>query len=81
MRQSTFYGGVLSPSYLKKHSSDFVPVLTETGLAESWLFQAIDGRRSLEEIARAATKALPQVFRRVEDAYSRAAEIAERFSR
>jgi hypothetical protein len=56
-------------------------VLTETGLAESWLFQAIDGRRSLEEIARAATKALPQVFRRVEDAYSRAAEIAERFSR
>lgn len=81
MRQSTFYGGVLSPSYLKKHSSDFVPVLTETGLAESWLFQAIDGRRSLEEIARAATKAFPQVFRRVEDAYSRAAEIAERFSR
>jgi hypothetical protein len=80
-RQSTFHGSVLSPSYLKKHASDFVPVLTETGLAESWLFRNMDGRRTLEEIAREAKQAFPQVFRRVEDAYSRAAEIAERFSR
>jgi hypothetical protein len=81
MRQSTFYGGIFSPSYLKKHANDFVPVLTETGLAESWLFRSMDGRRTLDEIAREAMLAFPQVFRRVEDAYSRAAEIAERFSR
>jgi hypothetical protein len=41
----------------------------------------MDGRRTLDKIAREAMLAFPQVFRRVEDAYSRAAEIAERFSR
>ena len=80
-RQSTFYGSVLSPSYLKKHVSEFVPVLSETGLAERWLLQNMDGQKTLEQIANDAVNAFPHVFRRVEDAYGRAAEIAEKFSR
>lgn len=80
-RQSTFYGSVFSPSFLKKHSMDFVPVLAETGLAERWLFQAMDGNRKLQDIAEEAACRFPHVFRRVEDAFTRAAELAEKFSR
>jgi hypothetical protein len=80
-RQSTFYGGMLSPSYLRKHASEFVPVLSETGLAERWLLQSMDGRRPLEQIAEEAAGLFPHVFSRVQDAYARAAEIAEKFSR
>jgi len=80
-RQSTFYGSVLSQSYLKKHASEFVPVLSETGLAERWLLQNMDGRRALEQIATEAADLFPHVFPRMQDAYSRAAEIAERFTR
>ena len=80
-RQSTFYGSVFSPSYLRKHATDFVPVLSETGLAERWLFQAMDGQRSLEAIAAEGVKLFPHVFRRTEDAFNRAAEISEKFSR
>jgi len=80
-RQSTFYGSVLSPSYLKKHASEFVPVLSETGLAERWLLQNIDGQRTIEQIAAEATSLFPHVFHRMQDAYGRAAEIAEKFAR
>lgn len=80
-RQSTFYGSVFSPSFLKKHANGFVPVLTEAGLAERWLLQSMDGKRPLESIAAEAVRLFPHVFRRVEDAFNRAADIAEKFSR
>jgi protein arginine N-methyltransferase 1 len=80
-RQSTFYGSVFSPSNLKKRASDFTPVLSEAGLAERWIFHSMDGNRKLEDIASEAVRMFPHVFRRVEDAFTRAADIAERFSR
>lgn len=80
-KQSTFYGSVFSPSFLKKHANDFAPVLSETGLAERWLFQSMDGKRNLQDIAAEAFQHFPHVFRRVEDAFNRAADIAEKFSR
>jgi protein arginine N-methyltransferase 1 len=46
-RQSSFYGSVFSPSFLKKHSAEFVPVLSEAGLAERWILQAMDGNARL----------------------------------
>jgi type I protein arginine methyltransferase len=80
-RQSSFYGSVFSPSYLKKHSAQFVPVLSEAGLAERWILEAIDGNRSLESIAIEAARLFPHVFWRVENAFNRAADIAEKFAR
>jgi protein arginine N-methyltransferase 1 len=80
-RQSTFYGSILSPSYLKKHATEFVPVLSEEGLAERWLLQSMDGRRALQQIAEEAAGLFPHVFPSVQDAYARAAEIAERLAR
>jgi protein arginine N-methyltransferase 1 len=79
--QSTFYGSLFPPSLLQKRTTDFVPVLNEAGSAERWLLQAMDGKRPLQEIAAEAFRLFPHVFRRPEDAFNQAAEIAEKFSR
>jgi type I protein arginine methyltransferase len=80
-RQSSFYGSVFSPSFLKKHAAEFVPVLSEAGLAERWILQAIDGKRSLESIASETARRFPYVFRSAETAFNRVADIAEKFAR
>jgi type I protein arginine methyltransferase len=79
--QSSFYGSLFPPSVLRKRATGFVPVLNETGQAERWIFQAIDGKRPLADIAAEAARLFPHVFRRAEDAFDQAAEIAEKFSR
>jgi hypothetical protein len=79
--QSSFYGSLFPPSVLQKRAMDFVPVLDESGQAERWILQAMDGKRSLEDIATDVARQFPHVFRRVEDAFNRAAEIAEKYSR
>jgi type I protein arginine methyltransferase len=79
--QSTFYGSLFPPSLLQKRKQDFVPVLNETGRAERWLLQAMDGRRPLAHIAAEAARLFPQVFRRTEDAMNLAADLAEKYSR
>jgi aminopeptidase-like protein len=66
---------------LQKRTMGFVPVLDESGQAERWILQAFDGKRSLADIADEAARHFPHVFRRVEDAFNRAAEIAEKYSR
>jgi protein arginine N-methyltransferase 1 len=80
-RQSTFQGGGLSPASLRKRSADFVPVLSEAGLAERWLLMAMDGKTPLEQIAAKAAENFPHTFSRVEDAFRKAGEISDRYSR
>jgi hypothetical protein len=41
----------------------------------------MDGKRPLEDIAAEAARIFPHVYRRTEDAFNEAAEIAEKFSR
>jgi protein arginine N-methyltransferase 1 len=79
--QSSFFGSLFPPSVLRKRAMGFVPVLNETGQAERWILQAMDGKRPLEDIAAEAARLFPHVFRRAEDAFNEAAEIAEKFSR
>jgi hypothetical protein len=55
--------------------------LDESGQAERWILQAFDGQRTLESIAIDAAQQFPHVFRREADAFNRAAEIAEKYSR
>lgn len=80
-RQSTFQGGGISPSSLRKRSGEFVPVLSEAGLAERWLLMAMDGKMPLEQIAVKASEQFPHTFSRPEDAFRRAAELSDRYSR
>jgi type I protein arginine methyltransferase len=80
-RQSTFEGAQFMSETLRRRAADYVPVLTEAGLAERWLLQAMDGIAPLQEIAQAAAEQFPKVFRRPEDAFRRVSALAERFSR
>jgi hypothetical protein len=57
------------------------PVAIEEGQAEHFLLGAMDGRASLEEIAKNAAERLPKVYSSHEDAFERASELARRFSR
>jgi len=80
-KQSTFQGGRMTPSSLRKRAAEFVPVLSEAGLAERWLFMAMDGRTPLDQVAIQAAEHFPHTFARVEDAFRRAGEISDRYSR
>lgn len=80
-KHSTFQGGRMTPSSLRKRAAEFVPVLSEAGLAERWLFMAMDGKTPLDQVAIKAAEHFPHTFARVEDAFRRAGEISDRYSR
>ena len=80
-QQSTFYGIHFPPALLHKRTTTFVPVLSEAGQAESWILQAMNGKRTLEAIASEAAQLFPHVFHGAEDAFNQATEIADKFSR
>jgi type I protein arginine methyltransferase len=79
--QSTFQGGSFSSGSLRKRSAEFVPVLSEAGLAERWLLMAMDGKTPLDQVAVKAAEYFPHTFARVEDAFRRAGELSDRYSR
>jgi SAM-dependent methyltransferase len=79
--QSNFYGASFPPSSLRRRAAEFTPVLTEEGQAERWLLQAMNGQTALQEIAQEAARLFPHVFAHPEEAFRRAGELAEKFSR
>jgi protein arginine N-methyltransferase 1 len=80
-KQSTFQSANLSPQSLRRRAADFVPALSEVGLADRWLLQAMDGKTSLRQIAQVAAERFPAIFPLWQDALRRAAELARQFSR
>ncbi|HYL64538.1 MAG TPA: class I SAM-dependent methyltransferase [Candidatus Methylomirabilis sp.] len=80
-QQCTFQGANFARRSLQRQSADFVPQLSETGEAERWLLQAIDGQSSLKDIAQQASKRFPREFSGWEEAFRRAAELSAKFSR
>jgi type I protein arginine methyltransferase len=80
-RQSTFEGANVSSHTLRRHVIDYVPVLTAEGEAERFLMGAMDGRASLEEIAKRAAERFPKVYSSHVEAFDRVSELAREFSR
>jgi len=80
-RQSTFQGANFAACSLRRRAAEFVPSLTETGQAERWLLQAMDGQASLREIAQEAAARFPQLFSSWDEAFHRASEISGKYSR
>jgi type I protein arginine methyltransferase len=80
-QQSTFEGSQVSSRTLRRHAVDHVPVLTAEGEAERFLLGAMNGKASLEEIARRAAAGFPEVYSSHEDAFQRVTELARKFSR
>lgn len=80
-RQSTFHAANFAPQYLQRRAAEFVPALSETGEAERWILQAMDGKASLKEIALEAAKRFPRLFSGWEEAFRHAAELSGKYSR
>jgi type I protein arginine methyltransferase len=60
--QSQLQGTVLSPAKLRKSASDFVPRLSENGRMQQRALELMDGKASLEVVARRLTTEFPQRF-------------------
>ena len=79
--QSSFFGAPVTPERLHRRAAGFVPSLGEEGQAERFILGLIDGRTSLEVIARRAAEKFPKLFKCWEDALTRAAKVAEQHRR
>lgn len=66
--QSVLQGALLSPAKLLRQSSQHIPHLSEEGLARRRSLELMDGRASLEEIARHLAAEFPAQFPRWEQA-------------
>ena len=79
--QSQLRGAILSPAKLRKMSADFVPQLSTEGLVRRRALQLMDGKVSLEEIARRLAAEFPERFGHWHKALSYAGAISEENSR
>jgi type I protein arginine methyltransferase len=80
-KQSTFQGANFSPHALRCQAVDYAPLLSETGQADLWMLQRMDGIASLQTIAQAASQQSPRLFSSWREAFRRAAELSKDFSR
>ena len=79
--QSQLSGAVLSLAKLRRSASDYVPQLSEDGRLDRRALELMDGKNSLEEIARHLAAEFPRRFARWQQALSYAAKLSQECSR
>jgi hypothetical protein len=78
--QSTFYAAPLSSAQLRKRAASHAPTLNEEGQIERFILSLMDGKRSLEDIARRASDEFPARFASCSDALTHVSELSLKFS-
>jgi protein arginine N-methyltransferase 1 len=78
--QSMLDGARFSPEALRRRSMEFAPKISALGQAESWVLQAMDGSKSLREIADAAAARFPEVFRDSQEALEVVCTLSDKFA-
>lgn len=79
--QSVLQGAVLSLEKLRKSASTYIPQLSTEGLLRRRVLDLMDGRASLEEVARQLTTEFPERFARWQQALSFAGAVSTENSR
>jgi protein arginine N-methyltransferase 1 len=79
--QSELSGAVLSAAKLHKTAADYVPVLSEEGRLRRRTFELMDGKASLEEIARRLEQEFPQRFPGWQQALSYAGAVSKEYTK
>jgi protein arginine N-methyltransferase 1 len=79
--QSQLQGALISLSKLHKAASDYVPELSEEGLIRKRVLELMDGKTSLEIIARRVTTEFPGRFSRWQHALTFTSSISSEYSR
>jgi hypothetical protein len=80
-QQSQLDGAVLSPKKLHRLAADHIPQLSGEGLLRRRAFELMDGKATLEEIARELAAEFPMRFSSWQQALSFAGLISQEFSR
>ncbi|HEX6728511.1 MAG TPA: 50S ribosomal protein L11 methyltransferase [Pyrinomonadaceae bacterium] len=80
-KQSTLFGTPLSPAQLQKRAATYVPELTDQGQIDNFILSRIDGKNSVEEIARQLLVQFPDRFARIDDARDLVAELSTKYSK
>jgi hypothetical protein len=79
--QSQLNGAVLSTAKLHRIAADYIPHLSEEGRLRRRTLELMDGKASLEEIARRLAAEFPQRFSSWQQALSYAGVVSQEFSR
>jgi protein arginine N-methyltransferase 1 len=80
-KQSTFQGFPLSPGQIRKSASDHVPVPTDEALMSRRVLSLMDGRATLEEIARTLKAEFPERFAGWHEALRFVGALSQKYSR
>jgi len=80
-QQSTFFGVPLSPEILRKLESSHVPGLNEEGEIEQFILAGMDGRTSLQELARRVAEKFPSRFADRKIALDHVTKLSQSYSR
>jgi len=80
-QQSTFFGVPLSPERLRKLESSHVPGLNEEGEIEQFILAGMDGRTSLQELARRVAEKFPNRFADRKIALDHVTKLSQSYSR
>jgi protein arginine N-methyltransferase 1 len=78
--QSQLQGTILSPAKLRKLGSDYVPRLSEEGIVHRRALELMEGKASLEEVARQLAIEFPARFSHWHKALSYAGALSQEFS-
>lgn len=80
-QQSTFFGAPLSPSQLRRGSSEFQPTLNEDGQIAQFIIERMSGQSSVGEIADQVLAQFPTRFANRQNALTHVGALAQQYSR
>ena len=80
-QQSTFFGAPLSPSQLRRGSSEFQPTLNEDGQIAQFIIERMARRLSVGEIADQVLAQFPTRFANRQNALTHVGALAQQYSR
>lgn len=79
-QQSTFFGAPLSPTQLRRGSSEFQPTLSEDGQIAQFIIERMNGRLSVGEIADQVLAQFPSRFANRQQALTKVGALAQQYS-
>jgi type I protein arginine methyltransferase len=77
--QSTFYGSIFSPEHLRKRQPGYLPKLNSGGLLERFILMEMDGKNSIEIIAKKAYEIFPDCFTSLEEAIKKIGDVSQKY--
>jgi protein arginine N-methyltransferase 1 len=80
-RQSTFFGATLPGAKLRKRAVDHRAALSEDGQIDRYILNHMDAVTSVGDLARKVAEEFPRNFPTWQDALTRVADLAEKYSR